>query len=565
MSMKLKVGMKIRGGFFIVLLLMGCAAGLGIYEMKKINDAYSSLLKNEVRNMDLIRDLKSALYKQSGDIRGYLLTGDESHLTDYQNSSNNLEKGIILLQSQTNDPELKKKVKNLQVISRDYQLVAEKEIKAKKEGNVTVYLTLVKTSAAAVTQNFTEAADELVSFQINKVEEVSKKASSLTRQVQVIEGAALLISILFALLLSAIINSKITKPIVAASFKLKKVAEGDLTVNPLKVKSRDEIGIMATALNDMIQNLKSIVDGVNMSASQLAASSEELAASSEESTAAAEQIAQNTHRASHGMEVQSQQFETVSSSVNEMIAGLKQISHNSSEMLSAAEKASEVTEKGTNSIEGVVERMVSINTTVSQAAGTVQSLNVRSEEISNIVGLITGIADQTNLLALNAAIEAARAGEQGRGFAVVADEVRKLAVESKKSADQITSLIALVQEEIKETVKAMDEGNELINQGLADTSEANAAFVMISESIGSVAVKVKEVSESVIDLSEAGVQIEEAVMEVKEINETSTAAALESSAATEQQLATMEEVTSSAEALSKMAEDLQTSISHFKL
>ncbi|MBM7693842.1 methyl-accepting chemotaxis protein [Peribacillus deserti] len=565
MKMKMTVGTKIRGAFLTLFLLLGGAAGLAWYEIGQVDRSYTEVLKTEVVSMERVKELKAELNQQSGEVRGYLITGDESYMAAYQESANLFEKNVLLILSETKDPGFKKLIKEIDEIHGDFQMVVEKEVKAKKAGNINEYMTIVKTSAKDVGAGFRAAVDKAVAYQMNKVDEVSALTTEETKQTQWLVMAISIFSLAAALGLSYLINNAITKPIIAASRAINKVSGGDLSIKEIKVKNKDELGTLITSLNQMILNLRTIVGEVNQSASHVAASSEQLAASSEESTAAAEQIAHNTQRASQGMEIQLQQFETVSLSVNDMTSGLKQISHNSDDMLAAAEQASAVTKQGTQSIGNVVRQMALIHESVSEASQFIQSLDVRSAEISNIVSLITGIADQTNLLALNAAIEAARAGEQGRGFAVVADEVRKLAEESKRSADQITNMINLIQEEIKQAVQAMEEGNQLVNDGLGDSAEANGAFDSISQSIDSVATKVKEVSASVQDLTASSGQITEAVIEVREINEMSAAATLESSAATEEQLATMEEVTASAEALSKLAEDLQSSISHFKM
>ncbi|WP_180955240.1 methyl-accepting chemotaxis protein [Peribacillus deserti] len=565
MKLKMKVGTKIRGAFLTLFLLLGCAAALAWYEIGQVDHTYSSLLDTEVVSMTRVKELKAELNQQSSEARGFLITGDEANMAEYQESANKFEKNVLLILSQSKDPEFIKLVKKIDELQGDYNMVIEKEVQAKKAENTNLYMTIVKTSAKDVGANFREAVDKAVEYQIKKVDQVSSEANHATKQTQWIVIAISIFSLAAALTLSYLVNHAITKPIIAASKAINKVADGDLAVNEIKVKNKDEIGTLIASLNHMVRNLRTIVGEVNQSASHVAASSEQLAASSEESTAAAEQIAHNTQRASQGMEIQLQQFETVSLSVSHMTSGLEQISENSNDMLSASEEAGAVTKKGTQSIANVVNQMGLIHGSVSEASEYIQSLDVRSAEISNIVSLITGIADQTNLLALNAAIEAARAGEQGRGFAVVADEVRKLAEESKRSADQITNMIILIQDEIKQAVQSMEKGSQLVNDGLTESAEANAAFDSISHSIESVTSKVKEVSASVQELTASSGQITEAVLEVREINQTSAAATLESSAATEEQLATMEEVTASAEALSKLAEDLQSTISHFKM
>lgn len=186
-----------------------------------------------------------------------------------------------------------------------------------------------------------------------------------------------------------------------------------------------------------------------------------------------------------------------------------------------------------------------IEKTVANASDIIRSLEKRSEEISRIMGIITSIAEQTNLLALNATIEAARAGEHGQGFAVVANEVRKLAEESKNSADEIRTMVSNIQTEMAHAVKAMEEGHHQVNTGLKESSDAGAAFIKISESMSNVLGKVQEVAASVESLDDQGAQITKTLEELAVISNKTAEANQESSAATEEQLATMEEISSS--------------------
>ncbi|MGG3921768.1 methyl-accepting chemotaxis protein, partial [Geobacillus thermodenitrificans] len=206
-----------------------------------------------------------------------------------------------------------------------------------------------------------------------------------------------------------------------------------------------------------------------------------------------------------------------------------------------------------------------VNGTVEQLAEVIKGLGRRSEQIGSIIEAIRNIAAQTNLLALNAAIEAARAGEHGRGFAVVADEVRKLAEQSAESARQIAELIAAIQEETAHAVQSMESVVNEVTAGTGVIRTSGETFSQIRAAVDEVAKQIRDVSASVSEMAASSEQIVRSVQLVADVAESTSAGTQEVSAATEEQLASMEEISASAASLSKMADDLQAIVRKFSL
>ncbi|UOF88724.1 methyl-accepting chemotaxis protein [Fodinisporobacter ferrooxydans] len=373
-----------------------------------------------------------------------------------------------------------------------------------------------------------------------------------------------IVTLLLAIGLGYYFSNRITKPIRKLVEILKEVADGNLTLQ-VAIHNRDEIGQLAQSFNQMTHNLRELIQQVRISAEQVAASSEELLASSEQSTQASEQIASSIQEVALGSGQQASDMEKAAQTVNEMASGVQQIAVSSQTVSTSSIQASEASKKGNEAIRKSLDQMNHIHVTVKDVAKSIKELGDHAQNIGKIVEAITGIASQTNLLALNAAIEAARAGEHGRGFAVVADEVRKLAEESSKSAKQIADYIATIQEGIHQAVQSMEVGTKEVDQGIEVVDLAKQSFEKIEQSIEEVSQQIKETSAATEQLSASTEEIVRVMDQIAGIAESSVGTTQNVSAATEEQLASMEEISASASSLAKMAEGLQELISKFKV
>ncbi|BCJ87955.1 methyl-accepting chemotaxis protein [Effusibacillus dendaii] len=373
------------------------------------------------------------------------------------------------------------------------------------------------------------------------------------------------VSLIVGAVITWVFAKRITTPILQIAKQVEQVSNGDLTIEPVEVKNRDEIGSLARDFNVMLTSLKKIIRQVATSAEQVAASSEELTAGSEQTTRATEHAATTIQQMAVGSEQITRSIEDTDQTVAQMASVVKKISVNANHVATSAIQASDMAQEGHIAINSAVEQMNSISNTVRGLSDVVKGLGERSDQIGDIIGAITGIAEQTNLLALNAAIEAARAGEHGRGFAVVADEVRKLAEQSAQSAHQIEDLIGTIQNEIKSAVRGMEIGSQEVAKGIEVVQVAGDSFDKIEDSVNQVTTQIQEVSAAVQEMSAGAEELVKTIHRITTVMEESASGIQNISATSQEQLASMEEIASSASTLSKMAEELQKVVQKFKL
>ena len=381
----------------------------------------------------------------------------------------------------------------------------------------------------------------------------------------------LLVNIILLVLFSGIglmAAKSIVGPLHVVTERLGVMATGDLRENNAleEVFHRtDEIGEMSRALHKLQSQVSNMMQQIVESSQQVAASCQQLTNSSEQSAEVSGSVADSIVNVAGACSEQFTEVENASTNIESLSESMerfkKTIEHAGQVVADAKNQAN----GGEQAVTGAVRQMELIEHSVSQSAQVIEELGNESDKIGAIVDAISQIAEQTNLLALNAAIEAARAGEHGRGFAVVADEVRKLAEQSSSSAGEISSLIGSIQDKARNAVAVMQDGVAQVQNGVGAVNGAGSSFKDIAEMVEQVAGETTEMEHTVAGLAKNASTIAEAINKISEMSRNVASEAETVSAATEQQTATMNEIASASRRLTEMAEGMEASVKQFKI
>ncbi|MNW29027.1 Methyl-accepting chemotaxis protein McpB [compost metagenome] len=374
----------------------------------------------------------------------------------------------------------------------------------------------------------------------------------------------ILVSLVVVVAMITIIVRAILVPIRRLQVSAERISQGDLS-GKIETGPADEIGMLARYFQQMVENLRTMIQGVGATTDRVNASAEELAAGAEQTTQSIEHVTVAMQELAEGSERQIERMGNSSDRMNEVSSNVSNVTGQIRDMSDRLRSTSTSAEEGSGSVLQAVELMQGMQRTVNDLGQVIESLTLRSAEIGDIVEDISGIAKQTNLLSLNASIEASRAGEHGKGFAVVANEVRKLAEDSAGSAARIGRRIAAIQSDMDKAQRAMRDTQERMTEGVSAVQNSGESFNLIQADIAAASTSAEAIREAAQEMEKSTAEVVQSIREILNLSSEASANTQSISAAAEEQLASMEEVSSAATDLSSMAEELQGMVGRFRV
>lgn len=519
--MNLSIKIKI-----MIILLVGCLSVtvvgfLGLYGMKKADDGIESLYKTNMTNVmrlsqitGLMRDIRiQLLLSLQHDPENPEIVKLHDHLLDqhlnaaekHHEEIDAIWKEYISVPSTDEEKRLADDFaeKKAKVFSEGLKPVRD-AIRAGKYHEATD-ITITKVNPLFKVAN--ESMQKMLELEKQQAHKAQSDAESNFHSTMVLVVSAIVLSVLLSVVFGLMVIRSISSAAKALIDASDAMAHGDLT-HRVRLTSKDDLGTIGNSFDAMADSFSTIVSKIALTVADV--------------TFSAAQVHNNSGEMAKGSDDVASQASTVATAGEEMAATSGDIARNCQMAADGARLVSDEAMKGSSIIQASIQVMGHISERVSATAATVDTLGQRSDQIGQIIGTIEDIADQTNLLALNAAIEAARAGEQGRGFAVVADEVRALAERTTKATREIGEMIKAIQSETKQAVSAMKEGVSEVERGTHEAGRSGDAMNSILEQINSLSMQVNQIATAAEEQTATTSEISKNILQITEIsNQTS--------------------------------------------
>jgi methyl-accepting chemotaxis protein len=535
-----KIKTKMVAGFTLIALVAGAIGLLAVLKIREVNNGGTLMYEKSTIPIGVLTQVALESQWARVNLRGMLLDSDpdrslanaenvRKRYTEVDRLMSEFEKDIV-------DNVGRAEFEAIRTQLTDYRPLWEEIIRLHLAGQKSYALDLMRGKAQKIESSIAAAIRKLIEMKIGEGKSRDLRNNAISHHAVVQTVVFSVLGVLLAIAMGIAIAVKITAPIKDVVELAERIANGDLT-SEVEIKSRDETGQLSIAMNAMTRQLNILLAAVAKNSRQVAESACEL-------NATAEQMASGTREVAA-------QATTIAAASEEMTTTSNEIANSCVAVAAGSHNASMEAAQGATVVQETVARMNQIAVQVQESARTMEELGKHSDEIGTIIGTIEDIADQTNLLALNAAIEAARAGEQGRGFAVVADEVRALAERTTKATKEIATMIKSIQHGTNAAVSQMENGVNEVGAGITDAARSGSALKDIIEHINTITMQVNQIATAAEEQSATTQDITNNIQVMTEIIQDTAHGAVQSASA--------------ANNLSGLADELQGLVGKFRI
>jgi len=517
-----KIGRKLGIGFGMLIFLMIILCALFIVNSKMTSSMLTRLITVDEPKIKYANDMKDAIDSITRSV-AVMPFATQEIVEEEKNSililrpkyKEAVEKLEKLLETQE-EKDLLKRFKDAVTQGAE---VNNKIIQLVNEGKKQEAQILYMNETRQTTMLLVEAANNIIRNQQKLLEEKVKRLVSYSNKLLIIILIVGAVSIIIGIFMSMKTTKSIKAPVEKAAEQLELMSKGDFTfsISQNAINRGDELGVIARAMDALNTNLKNVFNEIITSVHSLTSSATQLSSIAEEMSRTAESSSSRAN--------------SVATASEEMSQTVVDVAKNTASIAESAKRAVDTAQHGNSIVEKSVSEVREIDETVNESAKFVKSLGERSAHIGEIVSVINDIADQTNLLALNAAIEAARAGEQGRGFAVVADEVRKLAERTAQATSEIEDMIKAIQNEVTKAVDIMDSATTKVQSGVELTTQAGDALKAIVKSSDELQLMVQQIASATEEMSATSEQISKEIVDIANASRDTTASSQETAQA----------------------------------
>jgi methyl-accepting chemotaxis protein len=560
----LRIGMKYGVVLIIVVLLFIGSSLLVTNSINKVGKGIDELetKSNTAMNMS---EMGSLTRNMSIYIGSYLQKQDPKYVDAFKENQVRYNELSSKVRINLNTEEEKKIFQQITSNNQEvYRQFTNYIVSAIENGNMKAAESYV-TESDELREETIELLNQLVNDVNSDQEKAIKQAKDNQQHTYIIQTVFISISIVIGAVLLLLISIPISRNLKKVVQVSNQIAEGNLTVSILDYNGSDEIGQLSSAIGKMSDSLKHMIQQVSRVSGTVTSQSEELTQSANEVRLGAEQVASTMQELAAGSEKQADSASDLSNTMQDFSKRVQEANENGEKIHQTSSVVLDLSEHGSQLMRTSIEQMTQIDGIMKDAVNKVTGLAENSKTITQLVSVIRDIADQTNLLALNAAIEAARAGEHGKGFAVVADEVRKLSEQVGLSVSDITTIVKTIQSETNTVTESLEKGYQEVQQGTKQIHTTNETFGQINKSITDMAENIQLVKENLLEIAGTTQKMGVSIEEIAAISEESAAGIEQTSASTQQTSSSMEEMVRSSDDLAKQAEELNSLVQQFKI